>query len=170
MHAALADGRLAAHFGEVVPLREHLLQTAQLLLEETGDVELAAAGLLHDLGWAHGATEATHAQVSARLAAAFGCSQRVERAIELHVVAKRYLVVADPSYDASLSPESRATLAAQGGPLAKEERAAVLGWSGFRDALAVRRADDRAKDPTRRAIPLATLVGELAGVFRSGAD
>lgn len=160
--AELHRPQLAGSFGEAVPLLVHLCQSAELLLEESGDVQLAAAGLLHDLGWAHGATEASHAAVSAHLASELGCGPRVVRAIELHVMAKRYLVASDPDYARWLSPESRTTLVAQGGPMTVEECRAFHAERGAQDALMLRWADERAKDPSRPVMRLEDLLACVA--------
>ena len=65
-----------------------------------------------------------------------------------HDQAKRYLVTTDPAYAAVLSPQSVATLAVQGGVMTARDRAAFERRSQFADLLTLRRADDRAKDPT----------------------
>ena len=67
--------------------------------------------------------------------------------MRLHVAAKRYLCATEPSYLGLLSPESVRTLALQGGPMTPEQAAAFEALPYARDALAVRRWDDEAKDP-----------------------
>ena len=66
--------------------------------------------------------------------------------VEAHVDAKRYLVATDPSYQAALSPGSVATLQAQGGPLSPDEIRMVEQHPDWDAAVALRRADDGAKD------------------------
>src|SRR5262249_10128656 len=73
---------------------------------------------------------------------------RVAHLVGSHVVAKRYLVTTDPEYRDRLSRRSTETLAAQGDALADAELTA-LESDPDRDAiLALRRADERAKDPS----------------------
>ncbi|MGC9155382.1 MAG: HD domain-containing protein, partial [Ferrimicrobium sp.] len=111
----LGEPRLLGTFGEELPLIDHLCQTAEVLWHDSDDSELAVAGLLHDLGWSSGSTEAEHASDGLRLALALGFSERVGQLIGLHVTAKRYLVRTDSRYWGRLSRESRATLVEQGG-------------------------------------------------------
>ena len=72
--------------------------------------------------------------------------ERVALLVEAHVDAKRYLVATDPSYQAALSPGSVATLQAQGGPLSPDEIRMVEQHPDWDAAVALRRADDGAKD------------------------
>jgi predicted HD phosphohydrolase len=65
----------------------------------------------------------------------------------LHVAAKRYLCTVAPGYFGLLSEESARTLARQGGPMTPGESAAFEALPYARDAVAVRRWDDAAKDP-----------------------
>ena len=67
--------------------------------------------------------------------------------VRLHVAAKRYLCATEPGYFGLLSPESVRTLALQGGPMTPEQAAAFEALPYARDAVAVRRWDDEAKDP-----------------------
>jgi len=68
--------------------------------------------------------------------------------VRLHVAAKRYLCATEPGYFGRLSPESVRTLALQGGPMTPGQAAAFRAWPYARDAVAVRRWDDEAKDPS----------------------
>jgi predicted HD phosphohydrolase len=70
------------------------------------------------------------------------------------VIAKRYLCAVDAEYAASLSPASVRSLKAQGGPLGVEECRALERARWFEEAVAVRRWDDLAKDPTAVVAPL----------------
>ena len=67
--------------------------------------------------------------------------------MRLHVPAKRYLCAVDAGYFGLLSPESVRTLSLQGGPMSAAEVAAFEALPHARDAVAVRRWDDHAKDP-----------------------
>jgi gamma-butyrobetaine dioxygenase len=66
--------------------------------------------------------------------------------VRLHVPAKRYLCAVDAGYFGLLSTESVRTLSLQGGPMTTAEVAAFEALPFSRDAVAVRRWDDRAKD------------------------
>jgi len=67
--------------------------------------------------------------------------------VRLHVAAKRYLCATEPGYFGRLSPESVRTLALQGGPMTAAQAEAFEALPFARDAVAVRRWDDEAKDP-----------------------
>ena len=67
--------------------------------------------------------------------------------VRLHVAAKRYLCVTEPGYFGLLSQESVRTLVLQGGPMTPEQAATFEALPFARDAVAVRRWDDEAKDP-----------------------
>jgi gamma-butyrobetaine dioxygenase len=71
----------------------------------------------------------------------------VTEPVRLHVAAKRYLCVTEPGYYGLLSLESVRTLVLQGGPMTPEQAAAFGALPFARDAVAVRRWDDEAKDP-----------------------
>ena len=118
---------------------EHGLQCAAILeAEHPDDVELQVAGLVHDIGHQF-ADDAGHGDAGA--AAVRGLlGDRIADLVAEHIPAKRYLVATDPAYRALLSPVSVLTLDAQGG--ASETRPTD-------DALTLRRADDRSKEPGR---------------------
>jgi len=143
----------AAYFGEAVSMTEHGLQAAHFAaLEGERDVVVAAA-LLHDIGHliatvpddiAAWAVDARHEASGARwLGARFGAE--VAEPVRLHVRAKRYLCTVDPSYFSQLSPASVLTLRLQGGAMSADEVASFQAEPGYRDAIAVRRCDDRGK-------------------------
>ena len=75
--------------------------------------------------------------------------------VRLHVAAKRYLCATEPGYFGLLSAESVRTLALQGGPMTPEQAAAFEALPYARDAVAVRRWDDEAKDPAVTPPPFA---------------
>lgn len=147
---------------------EHGLQTAAILADEhPGDDELIIAGLVHDLAhpW-DGPGQPDHHRLGARAVRGL-LGRRVAYLIEAHVDAKRYLVATDGGYRDALSPGSVATLAAQGGPLAPHEiaeRTAQPDWSA---ALALRRADDRAKVTGAPVPPLETWLDAIERVARA---
>ncbi len=143
----------AAYFGEAVSMTEHALQAAHFaeLMGERKTV--IAAALLHDIGhliatvpddineWK---VDARHEATGARwLAARFGAE--VAEPVRLHVRAKRYLCATDAGYVSQLSAASILTLKLQGGVMPADEVAAFEAEPAYRDALVVRRCDDRGK-------------------------
>ena len=65
--------------------------------------------------------------------------------MRLHVPAKRYLCATDPGYVAMLSEASIVTLKLQGGPMSASEVAQFETEPFYRQAVQVRRCDDRGK-------------------------
>jgi gamma-butyrobetaine dioxygenase len=154
MTAAETIGQLFAgpeardHMGEPVPIGEHMLQAGALARAAGADPALVAAALLHDIGHLLGEDddEERHGEAGANwLSQWFG--DAVTEPVRLHVSAKRYLCAADAGYFGLLSAESVRTLALQGGPMTAAEVAAFEALPYYRDAVAVRRWDDQAKDP-----------------------
>ncbi|HEX6453823.1 MAG TPA: hypothetical protein VF060_30720 [Trebonia sp.] len=142
----------AEYLGEAVTVAAHLLQ-AGALAEAVGVPDpLVAAALLHDVGHLmsdegdefgdirHGSRGASW------LAAWFGPA--VTEPVRLHVAAKRYLCAVEPSYFAMLSDVSVRTLSLQGGPMSAAEASSFERLPYAADAVAVRRWDDQAKDPS----------------------
>lgn len=142
----------AQYLGEAVTVAAHLLQ-AGALAEASGAADpLVAAALLHDVG--HLMTDEGDefgdirhgSRGAAWLSAWFGPA--VTEPVRLHVAAKRYLCAVEPSYFAKLSDVSVRTLAAQGGPMSAAEASSFERLPHAADAVAVRRWDDQAKDPS----------------------
>ena len=91
--------------------------------------------------------------------------------VRLHVPAKRYLCAVDAGYFVLLSAESVRTLSLQGGPMTAAEVTAFESLPHARDAVAVRRWDDQAKDPAvspPRFAHFAPLLEALARSLRGG--
>ena len=125
---------------------DHALQTAAVLRQEfPDDIELAVAGLVHDIGHLlPGVDDAEHAEAGAEaVRAALG--ERVAGPVGLHVEAKRYLVARQGDYAEVLAPDSVASLALQGGPMSAEEQRDFERLPHARRALDLRRADERGK-------------------------
>ena len=143
----------AAYFGEAVSMIEHGLQAAHFAELEGARETVIAAALLHDIGHliatvpediADWTVDARHEATGARwLSEWFGAE--VAGPVRLHVRAKRYLCTVDPTYLSQLSPASVLTLKLQGGPMPADEVASFEAEPGCRDALVVRRCDDRGK-------------------------
>jgi gamma-butyrobetaine dioxygenase len=154
----------ADYLGEPVTLGEHLLQAAARAHAAGAPAALTAAALLHDVGHLRGddplddatalsgrelmsGTDNDHGERGAAwLARWFPAA--VTEPVRLHVAAKRYLCAAEPGYLALLSPASVYTLSLQGGPMTAAEAAGFRSEPYADGAIAVRRWDDEAKDPS----------------------
>jgi gamma-butyrobetaine dioxygenase len=134
------------YLGEAVTIGEHMRQAGALAEAAGAPAPLVAAALLHDVGHLRSETDASHGTGGAQwLSRWFGPA--VTEPVRLHVAAKRYLCATEPGYSGLLSPESVRTLALQGGPMTPEQVTAFEALPCARDAVAVRRWDDEAKDP-----------------------
>jgi phosphonate degradation associated HDIG domain protein len=132
---------------------EHALQSAALAEERGLGEALVIAALFHDVGHllagedvnlAGQGIDDKHEETSADiLERIYGPG--VAEPVRLHVAAKRYLCAANPDYYGKLSPDSRESLALQGGPMSAEERAAFDRLEHRAAALALRLIDDEAK-------------------------
>lgn len=132
---------------EAVDELDHALQSAARAISDGADDELILAAALHDIG--HSPLFDTHAYEHHDLAAQnwltprFG--ERVGWLAGAHVAAKRYLVATASGYRDGLSGTSIASLRAQGGAAVDAELTDHPWWPA---AVALRRYDDAAKDPT----------------------
>ncbi|WP_299514408.1 phosphonate degradation HD-domain oxygenase [uncultured Limnohabitans sp.] len=146
---------------EAVSQLAHALQCAHLA-EQAGETpETVVAALLHDLG---------HLLVSKRAGVQDQSTQQddlhqyialpflrglfpdaVLEPIRLHVDAKRYLCLMEPSYWASLSPASQNSLLKQGGIFSETEAEAFISQPFASESVRLRRYDDLAKDPAKIA-------------------
>lgn len=150
---------------EPVNQLEHALQTANLARENQASDTLVCAALLHDLGHIlHNdqlpATtgENLHDQHEERgyqfLKSHF--SPAVAGPVRLHVAAKRYLCSTQPGYLSALSPTSLKSFYDQGGQMGNQEIDEFERDPYFRDAVLLRRWDDRAKEANLQVPVLAT--------------
>ena len=132
--------------GVPVSQLDHALQTAALLAHlHPGDDELAAAGLVHDIGHLlPGGTDETHA-ADAAAAVRTALGERVAGTVGLHVAAKRYLVATEGGYGGVLTTDSVVSLGRQGGAMTGDEVAAFVARRWADDAVTLRRADDSGK-------------------------
>ena len=159
----LATAGARDYLGEPITVLEHLLQAGAQAEAAAAPAAVVAAALLHDVGHlleADGSAglsgaglmaghDNDHGQRGAAwLASWFG--PPVTEPVRLHIAAKRYLCATEPSYYGLLSEASRYTLAVQGGPMTAQEARAFEELPAHRDAIAVRRWDDQAKDPAAR--------------------
>jgi predicted HD phosphohydrolase len=132
--------------GVPVSQLDHALQTGALLAHlHPGDDELAAAGLVHDIGHLlPGGTDEAHADDAAR-AVRRALGERVAGIVGLHIQAKRYLVATEAGYGGVLTDDSVVSLGHQGGAMAGDEAADFLALRWASDAVTLRRADDSGK-------------------------
>ena len=146
-------------------LLEHGLQCAENLRQQyPNDTELQVAGLVHDIGQTlTGNDERAHGLAGAMFIRSI-LGDRVARLVELHVAAKRYLVTVDPDYFGGLSTGSRESLVRQGTAMSADEVTAFETLPDAADAVALRRADDKAKDPNARPAPLTSWLTALRDV------
>jgi phosphonate degradation associated HDIG domain protein len=172
------------HLGEPVPIGEHMLQAGALAEAAGAESPLVAAALLHDIGHllgekedrplggpggsspAESTAEDRHAEAGANwLRQWFG--DAVTEPVRLHVAAKQYLCAVDAGYFGLLSAESVRTLSLQGGPMTAAEVAAFEALPYSRDAVAVRRWDDQAKDTVVTPPRFAHFAPLIEGLVRS---
>jgi gamma-butyrobetaine dioxygenase len=159
-----ASAGAADYLGEPVTVAAHLLQAGAMAEAAGAPPSLVAAALLHDVGHLRGADvladgievsglelmtgiDNDHGERGAQWLAQW-FPESVTEPVRLHVAAKRYLCTAEPSYFALLSKASVYTLSVQGGPMTEAEAAEFERSPHAADAIAVRRWDDQAKDPS----------------------
>ena len=146
-----------AYSGEPVTQLQHALQTAALAEESGADESLVGASLLHDLGHLLNLQGETPSErgiddLHQYFALPFLrplFSDAVLEPIRLHVDAKRCLCAIDPEYFATLSADSVRSLALQGGIFSAEEADRFMRKPFAKEAIALRRWDDLAKQPER---------------------
>ena len=142
-------------YGESITQNEHALQCAALAKADGASDELIIAALFHDVGhlvvdvqndpeFVLDEDDDDHEAIGARVLSPL-LGPAVARPVSLHVTAKRWRCAREPEYVERLSPASRATLRAQGGPLTDEECERFEEHPGFADALALRTWDDEGK-------------------------
>jgi phosphonate degradation associated HDIG domain protein len=173
--ADLYEGRAGRPYGlSEVNQRLHAVQAAWHARQLGAAPSLVAAALLHDVGHmvhdlgehpAAAGVDDRHEEVGAVwLARAFGAA--VVEPVRLHVAAKRYLCATEPGYLARLSRDSVESLALQGGPMCATQVDAFRRNPWWRDAVALRRLDEEAKDPRGPQPPFSTFRGELVAALR----
>ena len=144
---------------EAVSQLEHALQCADLA-EKAGETpETIVACLLHDLGHMLVAERDGLADIDTEkddlhqfmalpfLRGLF--SDAVLEPIRLHVDAKRYLCLIDPTYWGDLSPASKHSLEQQGGVFTEAQAGLFMQQPFAAEAVRLRRYDDLAKTPLK---------------------
>jgi gamma-butyrobetaine dioxygenase len=168
-----------AYLGEDVTMIQHQLQAGALAIGCSD--ALVVAAVLHDIGHVIGRQEgeadaaealaddrdAHHDASGARwLSRWFGPD--VTEPVRLHVSAKRFLVSTEQDYAAKLSEASVHTLRLQGGPMSAQEVREFKVLRHARDAVALRRLDDAAKDGSKDAPGFDTYRDVLRRVLARG--
>ncbi|MCW2718148.1 HD domain-containing protein [Pseudonocardia sp.] len=169
-----AGAGAAEYLGEDVSLATHMLAAGTLAMDAGAPDRLVVAALLHDVGHLTGAvsgaelmsgTDNHHDDAGATWLAGW-FPPEVTEPVRQHVAAKRYLCAVDGDYLAGLSSASAFTLRLQGGPFDPAGVAAFEASPYARDAVAVRRWDDAAKDPAAVVRPLAIFLPLIDRVTR----
>jgi phosphonate degradation associated HDIG domain protein len=144
-----------AYEGEGVTQLEHALQSAWLAEQAGAPRELVCAAFLHDVGHLlndQGETptlrgvDDLHQYVALPFLRPL-FPESVLAPIRLHVDAKRYLCATRPQYYATLSEDSKRSLALQGGVYGAEEAERFIRQPHAAQAVSVRLWDDAAKTP-----------------------
>lgn len=141
--------------GEAVSQLEHALQAAALAERAGENDATVVAALLHDLGHLINADRPVNPELTETvdglheyvvvpfLRGTF--DDAVIEPIRMHVEAKRYLCLIEPSYWDSLSPASKHSLALQGGVFDEAAAEAFFNQPFAPEAIRLRRYDDLAK-------------------------
>ena len=157
---------------------QHQLQ-AGALAEGCADA-LVVAALFHDIGHVLGADDGdsasaalaeerdAHHDVSGARWLSRWFGPDVTEPVRLHVAAKRYLVATEPAYAHNLSEASIHTLRLQGGAMSDVEARQFEGSRYALDAVALRRLDEAAKDPSREVPGLGAYRDLVGRVLTSG--
>lgn len=159
------------YLGESVSQLQHTLQAAKLAQDAGCDEETILGALLHDVGRFIPAADkmpsmiapdgtyvgkASHEIVGERYLRQLGFSEKICQLVGAHVMAKRYLTAIDQAYYDGLSKSSKMTLKFQGGPFTEQQVEDARKDPLLEAKLAVRRFDDRAKDPAMQTPPLSS--------------
>lgn len=144
---------MRSYSGEPVNQLEHALQSAALAQAVEAPEPLVAAALLHDIGHLvndqgetpskRGVDDLHQFHGAHFLRAWFG--REVTEPIRLHVPAKRWLCSVRPGYLDGLSPDSKRSLALQGGVFDPGQAEAFSRTAFAADAVRLREWDDAAK-------------------------
>jgi phosphonate degradation associated HDIG domain protein len=167
--------RGGALYGEAVSQTQHALQCACLAEADGAPASLIVAALLHDVGHLL-ETEANATDVDGRheivgahaLKGLFG--EAVRKPIAMHVGAKRYLCFKEAAYLQALSPASKASLTAQGGPLTEAEATAFERRPYWREAIALRRYDDQGKQALQAERSITDFAPLMRALLIGGTD
>ena len=157
--------------GEKVSQQEHMVQAAQLAMQEGYDDEVVLAAFLHDVGHLlpiHDESESMdgygtidHEKVGAEYLRRNGFSEKLCKLIVSHVNAKRYLTYKFADYYNQLSDASKKTLEYQGGRMEEAEAKQFEADPLFDLYIRMRRWDEAAK-MQQQPLPDLLLFKEIA--------
>ena len=154
LHLYQHYGHKQYFIGESLSIYNHSIKTAELMrnMKNVTDNNIIAA-FLHDYGHIVQQTftnplitnhDEQHELVGAQALRLRGFSEQIVRPIELHVMAKRYLLTKNPSY--SVTPASLKSFELQGGYLTESECVSFENDPYFHDSLNLRYCDDNGKE------------------------
>lgn len=173
--ALFAERGHLSYEGEGITQLQHAWQCGRLARQARAAPPLELAAWLHDLGHLmtglegtptqRGIDDAHEALAALALSGVFGAE--VTEPVALHVLAKRYLVAAQPGYARTLSPDSVRSLVLQGGPMSPAECDAFLSLPHAQDAMRLRIWDDHAKERGQHSAGPGQALAELAAVMQA---
>ena len=160
--------------GEAVTQLEHALQCAELARKNGASDELITASLLHDVGHLlHDLPDDASDKGIDDLHELLGEKFLVQhfklatvQPVKLHVQAKRYLCATVEGYYEALSNSSKVSLEFQGGIMSPSEMEVFEKNEFYKEAVALRRWDDLAKDPNLVSPPISTFVPSIEAALK----
>ncbi len=162
-----------AYEGEGVTQLQHAWQCGRIAERAGATPELQLACWLHDLGHLMSSRSGTptlagveerHEEIGAAvLLPIFGA--QVSEPVALHVAAKRYLVATRPDYAHLLSPDSRRSLALQGGPMTVPDCMRFATLDHAAESVRLRVWDDHAKNPALQPVSAEVAITSLVNLM-----
>jgi len=143
------------YYGEKVSISDHVLQAAYWAEKRNLEKSLIVGGLLHDIGhlisesgedYLDKGNDNSHELIGFKYLSQF-MPPEVTIPIKLHVSAKRYLCTTDHTYFSELSEASKKSFYLQGGKMDASEKRKFEEQNFFKEAIALRKCDDAAKNP-----------------------
>lgn len=147
------------YIGEEVSQIEHMLQAAQLALNDKQNIEVILAGLFHDIGHLlafddkynsnlkkNSLGTLDHEKHGANFLRNLNFPEIIPNLIENHVKAKKYLAYKNPDYINKLSSASKQTLIEQGGLMTDYEANLFEKSDIFNLSIQLRKYDEAAKN------------------------
>lgn len=149
-------GRATGQYGlALINQLAHAVQSAYHARAQGFSSAVVVAALLHDIGHMvhqlgeHPASQGIddeHEVIGANWLTRYFVED-VTEPVRLHVAAKRYLCTVETDYFSKLSKDSIESLALQGGQMSEAELTTFQASPFWKDAVALRRIDEMAKDP-----------------------
>ena len=169
------SGRATGQYGlSQINQLAHAVQAAHHARTQGLAPSVVVAALLHDIGHmvhdlgehpaAKGIDDQHELLGADWLARYFG--DDVTEPVRLHVAAKRYLCTVEADYFFNLSKDSVESLELQGGRMSEAEIADFQKSAYWKDAVALRRIDEMAKDPKGPMPPFKDFSPEILGTLK----